>query len=188
MADPESGLDGEDDLEILYFLLYFVLTCISVFFLIILVFICFSGRICVYIYYMVYKFQPPERERAPLIVETEYFPRPGYDGYCLMGRDEPTLIINHPEDSETDVEVEQDTKSVLVEAGLVLTRSIDIGTYDALSRSSYRDLNQHSPQTPSNYPRGILTPERHRRAQRRVKEPSLKAVSFNPKAEFKLLE
>ena len=37
-----------------------------------------------------------KRERAPLIVETEYFPRPGYDGYCLMGRDEPTLIINHP--------------------------------------------------------------------------------------------
>ena len=55
MAD--DVIDSDDNLEILYFLLYFILTCVSVFFLIILVFLCFSGRICVYIYYMVYKIQ-----------------------------------------------------------------------------------------------------------------------------------
>ena len=55
MSDGDSVVDDNED--ILYFILYFVLTCFSVFFLIILVFLCMSGRICVYIYYMVYKLQ-----------------------------------------------------------------------------------------------------------------------------------
>lgn len=58
--------------------------------------------------------QPREHERAPLIVETEYFPRPGYDGYCLMGQEE-----------EPEPELEE-ARTVVVEAGLVLTSKIDI--------------------------------------------------------------
>ena len=51
-----------------------------------------------------------------------------------------------------------------------------------------RDVGQ-SPNTPTNYPRGILTPDRRRRrSQRRQGDQSLKAVSFNPKAEFKVLD
>ena len=57
MADTDTDLQIDDEEELLNFVLYFVLTCIAVFFLIIIFFMCFSGRICVYIYYMVYKFQ-----------------------------------------------------------------------------------------------------------------------------------
>ena len=55
MADLDPADDNTAD--ILYFILYFVITCFAVFFLIIVLFLCFSGRICFYIYYMVYKIQ-----------------------------------------------------------------------------------------------------------------------------------
>ena len=50
-----------------------------------------------------------------------------------------------------------------------------------------------TPATPANFPRGILTPERRRAGQRHRdrRDPgaeSLKAVSFNPKTEFKFME
>ena len=90
-----------------------------------------------------------------------------------------------------------------MEAGLLLTRSIDIdlGGHHRLVTSSVQApetaairLKPSEGQggsgsgqnTPSNYPRGILTPER-RRALRRNGE-SLKAVSFNPRTECLLLE
>jgi len=179
MADTDTDLTIDDEEELLNFVLYFVLTCVAVFFTIILFFLCFSGRICVYIYYMVYNLQPSEQERAPLIVETEYFPRPGYDGYCLIGQEEP--LLNHAEFS--DIEDEAKTRTVILEAGLVLTKSISIGP-SGPSRN-YQELA--TPHTPTNFPRGILTPERSRRKTSR-REQSFKAVSFNPKAEFKLLE
>ena len=58
MADLDPADDNTAD--ILYFILYFVITCFAVFFLIIVLFLCFSGRICFYIYYMVYKIQVAE--------------------------------------------------------------------------------------------------------------------------------
>merc|ERR1711971_1214642 len=124
-------------------------------------FLCFSGRICVFIYYMVYKVQAPaEPEAAPLILESEYFPRPsGYGGYCMLGQDDPG-----------------DSRPVLVEAGaagLLISPSIEIGSFSALENS------------PANFPKGILTPERNRRHQR---EASLKSVSFNPRTELRFLE
>ena len=214
MADtsPAPELTEDQQEEILYFILYFVATCLSIFFLILLVFLCFSGRICVYICYIVHKIQvhfnnhvkhkhnhvqPSVPERAPLIIETEYFPRPGYDGYCLLGQEEPSSSNNNAE------EVPEDTRMVLVEAGFLLTRSIDIDLRPRMRRvtpppeasvpvtqAERLQLNPSDggsvPTTSSNFPRGILTPER-RRAQRRHGE-SLKAVSFNPRTEFKLLE
>ena len=57
MADTDTDLTIDDEEELLNFVLYFVLTCVAVFFTIILFFLCFSGRICVYIYYMVYNLQ-----------------------------------------------------------------------------------------------------------------------------------
>ena len=221
MADssPAPDLPEDQQEEVLYFFLYFVATCLSIFFLILLVFLCFSGRICVYICYIVHKVQvgffpthihhphcflvqPSVPERAPLIIETDYFPRPGYDGYCLLGQEEPEQLIrnNNTEDAESGSE---DTRRVLVEAGLLLTRSIDIdlGGHHRMVTSSVQAPETvairlkptdgqggsgSGQNTPSNYPRGILTPER-RRALRRNGE-SLKAVSFNPRTECLLLE
>ena len=59
MADtsPAPDLPEDQQEEVLYFFLYFVATCLSIFFLILLVFLCFSGRICVYICYIVHKVQ-----------------------------------------------------------------------------------------------------------------------------------
>lgn len=152
--------------------------------------------------------QPTVPERAPLIIETDYFPRPGYDGYCLLGQEEPPdLLRNNNTESEAETE---DTRRVLVEAGLLLTRSIDIdlgghhrvmvtnGGQPPGTPAERRTLKpagdvggsegSGGQNTPSNYPRGILTPERSRaRAMRRNGE-SLKAVSFNPRTECLLLE
>ena len=156
--------------------------------------------------------QPTVPERAPLIIETDYFPRPGYDGYCLLGQEEPLLRNNNSEEPDTEAE---DTRRVLVEAGLLLTRSIDIDLGPRvtrvvtsasdqppktlgpltqvererlLTRPSDGGSGSGGQSTPSNYPRGILTPERRRaRALRRTGE-SLKAVSFNPRTECLLLE
>ena len=56
MSDPES-----DSQDLLFFILYFILTCLAVFFLILTLFLCFSGRICFFIYYMVYNVQVQNR-------------------------------------------------------------------------------------------------------------------------------
>lgn len=208
MADtsPAPELPEDKQEEVLYFFLYFAATCLSIFFLILLVFLCFSGRICVYICYIVHKVQPRVPERAPLIIETDYFPRPGYDGYCLLGQEEPLLRNNNSEEPDPEAE---DTRRVLMEAGLLLTRSIDIDLGPRVTRvvtsgsdqpplltrvERERPLIKPSDggsgsvgqSTPSNYPRGILTPER-RRALRRNGE-SIKAVSFNPRTECLLLK
>ena len=94
-----------------------------------------------------------------------------------------------------------------MEAGLLLTRSIDIDlgprvassgqpqeTLSPLTRPERLTLKPgdggsggSGQDTPSHYPRGILTPER-RRAMRRHGGESLKAVSFNPRTECLLLE
>ena len=96
-----------------------------------------------------------------------------------------------------------------MEAGLLLTRSIDIDLGPRVTRVVTSGSDQPplltrvererplikpsdggsgsvSQSTPSNYPRGILTPER-RRALRRNGE-SIKAVSFNPRTECLLLK
>ena len=83
-------------------------------------------------------------------------------------------------ENEDDVK----TRSVLVEAGLVLTKSINIDHVGSSSKN-YQELA--TPHTPTNFPRGILTPDRSRRKTSR-REQSFKAVSFNPTAEFKVLE
>ena len=70
---------------------------------------------------------PPEPEAAPLILESEYFPRPsGYDGYCMLGQDEPG-----------------DSRAVLVEAGagLLISPSIEI---ESLASQSVRHSVVHS--------------------------------------------
>ena len=90
-----------------------------------------------------------------------------------------------------------------MEAGLLLTRSIDIdlgghhrvvvttGGQPPEARLKRGDVSVPSEgsggqNTPSNYPRGILTPERSRVLRRHGE--SLKAVSFNPRTECLLLE
>ena len=147
--------------------------------------------------------QPTVPERAPLIIETDYFPRPGYDGYCLLGQEEPPDLLRNNNSEEEETSGTEDTRRVLVEAGLLLTRSIDIdlgghrvmvtsGGQPPEARLKPSDVGgsegSGGQNTPSNYPRGILTPERSRaRAMRRNGE-SLKAVSFNPRTECLLLE
>ena len=106
---------------------------------------------------------PADPEVAPLILESEYFPRPsGYDGYCLLGQEE------EPGDSQ----------ALLLEAaaGLLVSSSIEIEHFSSPEADT---------ETPTNFPKGILTPDRNRRHQR---EASLKSVSFNPRTEFKFLE
>ena len=108
---------------------------------------------------------PADPEVAPLILESEYFPRPsGYDGYCLLGQEEPG-----------------DSRALLLEAaaGLLVSPSIEIEHFSSPA------AGQADTETPTNFPKGILTPERNRRHQR---EASLKSVSFNPRTEFKFLE
>ena len=97
------SLSQNDAGDIIYFVLCFLLTFAVVFIVIFILFLCFSGRICVMIYYLVQRVQvitgsqpgpsphPPQAvdpETAPLILETDYFPRPaGYDGYCMVGQE-----------------------------------------------------------------------------------------------------
>ena len=160
----------------IYFFLYFFATCFGIFFLIFLLFLCFSGRICIFIYYKVIctSRQYTPLENTPLIVESEYFPRPGYDGYCLLGQEDSHEL--HGQDDLPGVVVE--------EGGLVLSHSITIthGTPQVQGRP-----------TPGsgNFPRGILTPKERRRRERmgmgKSRPDSLKSVSFNPKTEFQLV-
>ena len=82
----------------------------------------------------------------------------------------------HPIDL-SEAEEDGSTRTVLVEAGLVLTRNINIA-----SRLEPQDLLSTPNNTPTQYPRGILTPGRRNGNQ------SFKAVSFNPRTEFKVLD
>eukprot|EP00091_Calanus_sinicus_P021792 TRINITY_DN6605_c0_g1_i1.p1 TRINITY_DN6605_c0_g1~~TRINITY_DN6605_c0_g1_i1.p1 ORF type:complete len:159 (-),score=41.36 TRINITY_DN6605_c0_g1_i1:29-505(-) len=155
----------EEQTDVIYFSFYFFGTCFGVFFLIFLMFLCFSGRICIFIYYKVTRTSQHAgpHESTPLIVESDYFPRPGYDGYCLLGQeDSPPLVL---------------------ERGIVLSHCINIE--QGGSQSGGAD-------TPGsgNYPRGILTPKRKRSTVgkgRSKPQDSLKSVSFNPKTEFQLV-
>ena len=63
-------------------------------------------------------------------METEYFPRPGYDGYCLMGQEE-----------EPEPELEE-ARTVVVEAGLVLTSKIDIDIGRGRAPGRARELRE----------------------------------------------
>lgn len=150
----------EEESDILYFFLYFFGTCVALCFTVFLMFLCFSGRICIFIYYRVIHTGGQNNvvtENTPLIVETEYFPRPGYDGYCLQGDEEP-----------------KDMK-------VVASCNINIGE---------RELHLVPASSGSgNYPRGILTPDRVRREKRKSRSRinSVKSVSFNPKTEFQIV-
>ena len=58
MSDIEN-----DSQDLTYFFLYFALTCLAVFVTIFILFLCFSGKICYFIYYMVYKVQVKSLQR-----------------------------------------------------------------------------------------------------------------------------
>ena len=155
----------EEEVDLIYFFLYFFGTCFGLFFLIFLLFLCFSGRICVFIYYRVTrtKHQSAPNENTPLIVESDYFPRPGYDGYCLLGEDQPHGLV--------------------LPGGIVLSHSIEI------DQGSTQAGGADTPGS-GNFPKGILTPKAKRmiRGKRKSKlEDSLKSVSFNPRTEFQLV-
>merc|ERR1711892_1000327 len=156
----------EEESDLMYFFLYFFGTCFGLFFLIFLLFLCFSGRICVFIYCKVTRTsnQNGPNENAPLIVESDYFPRPGYDGYCLVGQDPPQGLVLHSE--------------------IVLSHSIDIG------QGSSQVAGADTPES-GNFPKGILTPKATRmiRGIKGKSRPgdSLKSVSFNPRTEFQLV-
>ena len=77
MADtsPAPDLPEDQQEEVLYFFLYFVATCLSIFFLILLVFLCFSGRICVYICYIVHKVQVGFSKNHILLIIDSLFSR-----------------------------------------------------------------------------------------------------------------
>ena len=156
----------EEQTDVIYFFLYFFGTCFGVFFLIFLMFLCFSGRICVFIYYKVTRtsHQTVPNENTPLIVESDYFPRPGYDGYCLLGQ----------EDSPQ----------------LVLERRIVIGSHCIdINQGGSQSAGADTPGS-ANFPKGILTPKRKRSTVgkgRSKPQDSLKSVSFNPKTEFQLV-
>ena len=155
----------EEQTDVIYFFLYFFGTCFGVFFLIFLMFLCFSGRICVFIYYKVTRTSHHNvlDENTPLIVESDYFPRPGYDGYCLLGQEDSTQIV--------------------LERGILLSHCINI------DQGGTQSGGQDTPAS-GNFPKGILTPKRKRSTVgkgRSKLQDSLKSVSFNPKTEFQLV-
>ena len=126
----------EEQTDVIYFFLYFFGTCFGVFFLIFLMFLCFSGRICVFIYYKVTRTtQNVLDENTPLIVESDYFPRPGYDGYCLLGQEDSTHLV--------------------LETGIVLSHTHSVNIDQVGTQSA-------GPDTPGshNFPKGILTTRR----------------------------
>ena len=157
----------EEQTDVIYFFLYFFGTCFGVFFLIFLMFLCFSGRICVFIYYRVTSTSHPAvlDENTPLIVESDYFPRPGYGGYWLLGQ--------------------EDTHHLVLERVIVLSHTHSINIDQGGTQSC-------APDTPGydNFPKGILTSKRKRSTVGKGKskpKDSLKSVSFNPKTEFQLV-
>ena len=168
-------MTDEEERDVIYFFLYFFCTCFGIVFIIFLLFLCFSGRICIFIYYKVIcnSRQYTPLENTPLIVESEYFPRPGYDGYCLLGQEDHHLL---PDQEESNGVV------VIEEGGLLLSHSIDI------THGAHQVQGRPTPGS-GNFPRGILTPKEKRRREGRKsrQEDSLKSVSFNPKTEFQLL-
>ena len=74
----------------IYFFLYFYVSCFVLFITVLCLYFCFSDRLCKLIYYTVCCLPYPTKddEKTPLIVESEYFPRPGYVGYCLVGQED----------------------------------------------------------------------------------------------------
>ena len=95
----------------------------------------------------------------------DYFPRPGYDGYCLVGQ--------------------EDSHHLVLERVIVLSHTHSINIDQGGTQSC-------APDTPGsdNFPKGILTPKRKRSTVGKGKskpKDSLKSVSFNPKTEFQLV-
>ena len=84
----EEGIDG---LTFWTFFLYVAGAVSGFMFLVFFVMFCLYGPGCITIYnklsHMYYLLET--HESAPLIVESEYFPRPRYDGYCLLGQEDP---------------------------------------------------------------------------------------------------
>ena len=154
-------MNEEDQSDMLYFFLYFLATCFGVCFLIFSLFLCFSGRICVFIYYKVTRmpYPPEDSENTPLIVESDYFPRPGYDGYCLLGEEDPPTPIHT--------------------TGIVFTHSIAIDHASGGNKIPGSGI----------FPKGILTPRDTVNRIERKSRPadSLRSVSFNPRTEFQIV-
>ena len=63
---------------------------------------CFHGPGFITIYYKIsHLYYLLERhDSAPLIVESEYFPRPRYDGYCLLAEEDPQPVPSTTQDAE----------------------------------------------------------------------------------------
>ena len=144
--------------------LYIFGTCFGVFFLIFFMFLCFSGCICVFISYKVTRssLQNVLNENTPLIVESEYFPRPGYDGYCLI--------------------VKENLSQPTLDRGNKFFHSV------AIDQTCDQDAGLEYPR--SVFPKGILsqTPiERMRRDEREKYGDSVRSVSFNPQTFLKII-
>ena len=145
----------------LIFFLYFLGSCFVIF---VSIFFCFSDKSCIIISYIFCNKpdKPEPNENTPLIMESEYFPRPGYDGYCIIAQEnlsEPTLArgIRFSHSVDIDQTCDQD-------AGLEYPRSV--------------------------FPKGILsqTPmERMRRDEREKYGDSVRSVSFNPQTFLKII-
>ena len=72
------------------FFLYFLGSCFVICVTLIGIFFCFSGRSCIIICY-IFCNKPDQQEtneNTPQIVDSTNFPRPGFDGYCLILRQE----------------------------------------------------------------------------------------------------
>ena len=115
-------------------------------------------------------------------MESEYFPRPGYDGYCLLGEDDSHEL--HEQNDHHGLQG-QDDGVVVEEGGLILSHSINI------THGTPRVQGRPTPGS-GNFPRGILTPKERRRREgmgmgKSRPGDSLKSVSFNPKTEFQLV-
>ena len=155
--------EQEQESDIMKLFFYFLGSCFGVCFVIFFLIVCFSGRICIFIYYKVSRmpYTREEHENTPLIVESDYFPRPGYDGYCLLGQEDPppsVLVFSH---------------SINIDQGC--------GKYGGIETPGS-----------GTFPKGILTPKTKREGiMRRERRPrpddSLKSVSFNPQTEFQVL-
>ena len=145
----------------LIFFLYFLGICFVIF---VSIFFCFSDKSCIIISYIFCNKpdKPEPNENTPLIVESEYFPRPGYDGYCLIAQEnlsEPTL-----------------------DRGIRFSHTVDI------DQTCDQDAGLEYP--PSIFPKGILsqTPmEKMRRDERARYGDSVRSVSFNPQTFLKII-
>ena len=126
----------------------------------------FSSRSCVIIYYIFCNKpdQPELDENTPLIMQSEYFPRPGYDGYCLQGQ--------------------EDLSQHALARGNVFPQSIDID----------QTCDQHDEIEPSHsvFPKGILSVSQTKMVRMRKDDrdrygDSMRSVSFNPQTYFEII-